>query len=195
MTDEKFALLRTHSNNISRYRRLLKIKLTEFERQFIERRLSEEQSAMERLSFLHVSPHLRNSEDLGRRRGRNCAVIVGGVMKKAAGSISSGLTGLKIDWNPKPCQPGFSSIATATPSRRVRNCVPRAEHNGCCRQVTTRKLCARSTLQPDAAAKRAPMDGGMPGGQFLDHSKKPIFRIRRVSGTLEQIPVDQAANR
>jgi hypothetical protein len=50
MTDEKFALLRTHRNNISRYRRLLKTKLTEFEREFIERRLSEERSAMERLA-------------------------------------------------------------------------------------------------------------------------------------------------
>ena len=50
MTDEKFALLRTHRNNISRCRRLLKTKLTEFERQFIERRLSEERSAMERLA-------------------------------------------------------------------------------------------------------------------------------------------------
>jgi hypothetical protein len=50
MTDEKFALLRTHRNNISRYRRLLKTNLTEFERQFIERRLSEEWSAMERLA-------------------------------------------------------------------------------------------------------------------------------------------------
>ena len=51
MTDEKFALLRTHRNNISRYHRLLKTKLTELERQFIERRLSEERSAMERLAY------------------------------------------------------------------------------------------------------------------------------------------------
>jgi hypothetical protein len=50
MIDENFALLRTHRNNISRYRRLLTTKLTEFERQFIERRLSEERSAMERLA-------------------------------------------------------------------------------------------------------------------------------------------------
>jgi hypothetical protein len=50
MTDEKFALLRTHRNNIGRYRRLLKTKLTEFERQFIERRLVEERSAMERIA-------------------------------------------------------------------------------------------------------------------------------------------------
>lgn len=50
MIDEKFALLRTHRNNIMRYRRLLKTKLTECERQFIERRLSEERSAMEKLA-------------------------------------------------------------------------------------------------------------------------------------------------
>ena len=49
MIEEKFALLRTHRNNIARYRRLLKTKLTECERQFIERRLSEERAAMEKL--------------------------------------------------------------------------------------------------------------------------------------------------
>ena len=49
MIDEKFALLRTHRNNITRYRRL-QTKLTECERQFIERRLSEERSAMEKLA-------------------------------------------------------------------------------------------------------------------------------------------------
>jgi hypothetical protein len=47
MIDEKFALLRAHRNNISHYRRLLKTKLTELERQFIEKRLSEERAAME----------------------------------------------------------------------------------------------------------------------------------------------------
>ncbi len=50
MTDEKLARLRTHRNNISRYRRLLDTKLTESERQFIHRRLSEERAAMERLA-------------------------------------------------------------------------------------------------------------------------------------------------
>ena len=48
MIDEKFALLRTHRNNIARHRR--KTKLTEYERLFIERRLSEERSAMEKLA-------------------------------------------------------------------------------------------------------------------------------------------------
>ena len=47
--DEKLACLRNHRNNITRYRRLLKTKLTEFERQFIEKRLSEERFTMERL--------------------------------------------------------------------------------------------------------------------------------------------------
>jgi hypothetical protein len=50
MMDEKLARLRTHRNNIDRYRRLLKTKLTDLERQFIERRLSEEHSDYERLS-------------------------------------------------------------------------------------------------------------------------------------------------
>ena len=47
MLDERLARLRTHRNNISRYRRLLKTDLTELERRFIERRLSEERSAVD----------------------------------------------------------------------------------------------------------------------------------------------------
>jgi hypothetical protein len=47
--DERIARLRTHRNNINRYRGLLETKLTEIEKQYIERRLSEEQSAMEAL--------------------------------------------------------------------------------------------------------------------------------------------------
>ena len=48
--DEKLALLRAYRNNITRYRRLLKTELTEYERQFIERRMSEEWTAMEKLA-------------------------------------------------------------------------------------------------------------------------------------------------
>ena len=48
--DEKFARLRTYRNNVDRYRRLLKTQLSEIERQFIERRLNEEKSAMESLT-------------------------------------------------------------------------------------------------------------------------------------------------
>ena len=49
MLEERFARLRP-PNNIARYRGLLKTKLTDLERQFIERRLSEEQSEFELLS-------------------------------------------------------------------------------------------------------------------------------------------------
>ena len=65
MIDEKLALLRTHRNNIDRYRRLLKTRLTDLERRFIERRLSEEQTAMDELaastfpvSFKHPVPDI-----------------------------------------------------------------------------------------------------------------------------------------
>jgi hypothetical protein len=50
MINENIARLRTHRNNVARYRRLLQTKLTDLERQFIERRLSEEQSDYERVS-------------------------------------------------------------------------------------------------------------------------------------------------
>jgi hypothetical protein len=50
MVDEELALLRGHRSNISRYQRLLKTELTEFERRFIERRVSEERSAIEKLA-------------------------------------------------------------------------------------------------------------------------------------------------
>lgn len=50
MIEEKFARLRTYRNNINRYLWLLKTELSALERQFIERRLNEEKSAMESLA-------------------------------------------------------------------------------------------------------------------------------------------------
>jgi hypothetical protein len=47
-----------YRNNIHRYRRLLKTELTELERQFIERRLSEERSAMENVAASALPSHL-----------------------------------------------------------------------------------------------------------------------------------------
>jgi hypothetical protein len=44
MIDEQMTRMRTHRNNIYRYRHLLQTKLTELERDFIEKRLAEEQS-------------------------------------------------------------------------------------------------------------------------------------------------------
>ena len=58
MIDGKLARLRAHQNNINRYRRLLGTELTDLERRFIERRLSEERSAMKSLTASTVPPGL-----------------------------------------------------------------------------------------------------------------------------------------
>ncbi|MEY9523125.1 hypothetical protein ABIF70_004266 [Bradyrhizobium japonicum] len=50
MLDEYLARIRAHRTNIHRYRRLLKSNLSDVERQFIEKRLTEEQTALEFLS-------------------------------------------------------------------------------------------------------------------------------------------------
>jgi hypothetical protein len=50
MIDENLARLRTHRNNIHRYRRLLATRLSELERSYVERRLQQEQSAMDALT-------------------------------------------------------------------------------------------------------------------------------------------------
>jgi hypothetical protein len=50
MIDEQLARFRTHRNNIARYRRLLQTHLTDYEREFIERRMAEERSIFESLT-------------------------------------------------------------------------------------------------------------------------------------------------
>jgi hypothetical protein len=50
MIDESLARLLAHRNNVHRYRRLLKTQLTDLERTYIERRLSEEITSMQALS-------------------------------------------------------------------------------------------------------------------------------------------------
>jgi hypothetical protein len=50
MIDEQLARLRTYHNNIARYRRLLRTHLTDYEREFIERRMAEERSVFESLT-------------------------------------------------------------------------------------------------------------------------------------------------
>ena len=49
MSYDKLAEMRTRRNNIRRYRRLLETELTDLERNFIERRLTEECSEFESL--------------------------------------------------------------------------------------------------------------------------------------------------
>ena len=55
MTDDKVTRLRAHTNNISRYRRLLGTNLSDLERGFIERRLNEERLAVQSLTNSPVS--------------------------------------------------------------------------------------------------------------------------------------------
>ena len=50
MIDQQLARLRTHRSNIQRYRNLLQTNLTELERQFVEKRLTEERSNLESLA-------------------------------------------------------------------------------------------------------------------------------------------------
>jgi hypothetical protein len=50
MIDQHLARLRTHHANIQRYRNLLQTNLTEIERQFVEKRLVEEQSNLNSLT-------------------------------------------------------------------------------------------------------------------------------------------------
>ena len=50
MIDQKLARLRTHRTNIQRYRNLLQTSLTDLEHQFVQKRLTEEQSNLESLA-------------------------------------------------------------------------------------------------------------------------------------------------
>jgi hypothetical protein len=54
MTDKYRVRLQAHHSNIGRYQRLLETKLSEVERTFIEKRLSEEQAQLRSLAELHV---------------------------------------------------------------------------------------------------------------------------------------------
>ena len=63
MLDENLARLRTHRNNINRYRRLLQTKLTELERDYIEQRLSEEETAL-KLLLTETFPIALNLPDM-----------------------------------------------------------------------------------------------------------------------------------
>jgi len=66
MIDQQIARIRTHRNNIHRYRRLLRTGLTELEREFLERRLAEEQSQLEGLasSHFHLGAHVSRGVSL-----------------------------------------------------------------------------------------------------------------------------------
>lgn len=72
--DEKLARIRVRTSNIRRYRRLLKTELTDLERNFILKRLSEEEAALAELSDetfpFHVGPRAHNGwAKLDQREG------------------------------------------------------------------------------------------------------------------------------
>jgi hypothetical protein len=50
--EKKAALIRAHENNIDRYQRLLKTKLSEHEVQYLGRRLAEERFTIKMLEFM-----------------------------------------------------------------------------------------------------------------------------------------------
>ena len=50
MTEKDCARLQSHDSNIGRYRRLLETNLSEIERTFLQRRISEEQSQLRSLA-------------------------------------------------------------------------------------------------------------------------------------------------
>jgi hypothetical protein len=56
MDDRSIARLRAHQRNIDRYNNMLKTRLTATERQFVERRLSEERFSIAMLQFMSP-PH------------------------------------------------------------------------------------------------------------------------------------------
>jgi hypothetical protein len=49
MFEQNLARIRTHRNNIHRYRRLLRTELSDLERDFIARRMADEQAALDAL--------------------------------------------------------------------------------------------------------------------------------------------------
>jgi hypothetical protein len=72
VTDEELARLRAHGNNISRCRRLLKTNLSDLERRFLERRLSEERSAVEGLARPARTPRTGTAGQLTRVHAARC---------------------------------------------------------------------------------------------------------------------------
>jgi hypothetical protein len=61
MIDETLAQFRARRQNIDRYRSLLQTSLTEFERDFVKRRIAEEEAAVSAFAFEASPPEPRGS--------------------------------------------------------------------------------------------------------------------------------------
>jgi hypothetical protein len=68
MLDADLVRIRAHRNNVQRYRRLLRTRLSDLERQFIERRLAEEAEGAGRSARRHIPNYIRLSESAVRFR-------------------------------------------------------------------------------------------------------------------------------
>jgi hypothetical protein len=64
-------------------------------------------------------------------------------IQRAAGSMTSGPTGLKIDWFETQPSPGFDRLAPGEPMARIKNAVPSKEQKSCCSD-DTKSAAARS---------------------------------------------------
>jgi hypothetical protein len=72
MFEQNLARIRTHRNNIYRYRRLLRTELSDLERDFIDKRMAREQAALEALvadTFPVTFPLARESSSASSSMG------------------------------------------------------------------------------------------------------------------------------
>jgi hypothetical protein len=72
MFEQNLARIRTHRNNIHHYRRLLRTELSDLERNFIDRRMADEQAALDALvaeTFPVTLPLARDSSSASSGMG------------------------------------------------------------------------------------------------------------------------------
>ncbi|HEX2215872.1 MAG TPA: hypothetical protein VHG27_04140 [Xanthobacteraceae bacterium] len=94
MTELNTYRIFAHRENIKRYRRLLKTKLTFDERRYIERRLAQEQAALERLNASQPvdADMLRTwsgAKKAGRRAPSAVVIAANALQKDSAGGASN----------------------------------------------------------------------------------------------------------
>ncbi len=65
MTDLRSAKILTHQRNIQRYARLLATELTDLERQYLHKRIAEEQAELERWAFQSPEFHREGPDPTG----------------------------------------------------------------------------------------------------------------------------------
>jgi len=74
MSDFRRAKMRGHRQNIERYCRLLATELTDLERQYLHKRIAEEQAQLERLEKSQPEQQAARAEAQGKRTGEQSHV-------------------------------------------------------------------------------------------------------------------------